>query len=403
MTHRSISLFFLFAFALFSCIGAEVKEEPQDQKVEAEIVLGNQQLPILLPLLEDKRVAVVGNHTSLIGTTHLVDSLLEIGVVIKKVFSPEHGFRGNADAGEKVLSQIDERTKLPIISLYGSNKKPKAEQLEDVDVILFDIQDVGARFYTYISTLHYVMEAAAEKGIPLIILDRPNPNGHYVDGPVLNLKHKSFVGMHKIPVVHGMTIGEYAQMINGEKWLKNEIECQLSVIRMKNYDHTTSYNLNKRPSPNLPNMKAVYLYPSLCFFEGTAISVGRGTDKPFQQIGHPSMPNYTYSFTPKSNFGAKSPKLNEKLCKGIDLSTISNDELREREQINLSYIIQFYKEFPDKEKFFTNFFSLLAGENNLESQIKAGRSEEEIRSSWQSNLTAFKAIRKKYLIYKDFE
>ncbi len=403
MTYRNLSLFVLFVFTLLACARGEVSEEVHSVEETTSIVLGNEQLPLYLPLLQDKKVAVVGNHTSIIGNTHLVDSLLSLEVNVVKVFSPEHGFRGKADAGEKVQSKIDDRTKLPIVSLYGANKKPKAAQLTDVDVILFDIQDVGARFYTYISTLHYVMEAASESNVQLIILDRPNPNGHYVDGPVLEKEHTSFVGMHPIPIVHGMTIGEYAQMINGEKWLKDGVECDLHIIKVKHYDHRKPYSLKVRPSPNLPNMKAVYLYPSLCFFEGTVISVGRGTDKPFQQIGHPLLSHYPYSFTPQPNFGAKSPKLNQKRCVGIDLSSLSEEELSSKTQLDLSFLLRFYNEYPNKDHFFTNFFSLLAGNESLEKQIESGLSEEAIRSSWQTGINDFRKVRQKYLLYKDFE
>lgn len=407
---RSSCSILKLCFLLF-CIPANVacskaQEKSSADKVEAEItkvsnkiVLGSEQLNLYLPLLENKKVAFVGNHTSTIGQVHLVDTLLNLGVNITKVFSPEHGFRGTADAGEKVNNEIDERTKLPIFSLYGKNKKPSNEQLSEVEIIVFDIQDVGVRFYTYISTLHYVMEAAAENKIPVVLLDRPNPNGHFVDGPILETKYKSFVGMHPVPVVHGLTIGEYGKMINGEKWLKNEVKCDLTVINCKNYSRAMSYNLTSAPSPNLPNMQSIYLYPSLCFFEGTPISVGRGTSKPFQQIGHPALKKYDYSFTPQPSFGAKYPKLSAQKCFGLDFSTGSVEEYKNWGKLNLSMLLQFYKEYPEKSKFFTNFFNLLAGNSSLQNAIKEGKSETEIREEWKDGLTQFQQMRQAYLIY----
>jgi uncharacterized protein YbbC (DUF1343 family) len=393
----------------FSCISSQenaekvIEKSPESAKVVKEVALGNEQSDAYFPLIKNKRIAFVGNHTSLIKGQHLVDSLLKGGFNIVKVFSPEHGFRGLADAGEKVNNEIDPTTSLPIISLYGSNKKPKAVALKDVDVILFDIQDVGARFYTYISTLHYVMEAAAENKIPVVVLDRPNPNGHYVDGPVLQKQYKSFVGMHPVPVVHGMTIGEYAKMINGEGWLKGKISCDLTVISCKDYDHSMRYALTVPPSPNLPTMRAVYLYPSLCFFEGTPVSIGRGTDFPFQQIGHPSLTNYVYSFVPKPSFGSKSPKLKNEMCLGINLSVLSVDHLKKEKFLKLNYLLEFYDQFQEKELFFTEFFNLLAGNNRLQAAIKSGKSEAEIRKLWEAELKEFKQLRAKYLLYPDFD
>ena len=369
-------------------------------KEEAKLVLGNEQLNKYLLNIIDKKVAFIGNHTSTIGKTHLVDSLLSLNVNIRKVFSPEHGFRGTADAGEKVNNEIDSKTNLPIISLYGKNKKPSNKQLEGIEVIVFDIQDVGVRFYTYISTLHYVMEAAAENNIQVIVLDRPNPNGHYIDGPILEKKYQSFVGMHPVPVIHGMSIGEYAKMINGEKWLKNGIQCNLKVVSCKNYSHKFPYKVKLSPSPNLPNMKSIYLYPSLCFFEGTPVSVGRGTEKPFQQIGHPSIKGYRYSFIPEPTFGAKNPKLNGKKSFGIDFS--SADEVvikKEWSSLNLSYLIEFYQKYPEQEKYFTNFFNLLAGNSKLQKAIKESKSEIEIKASWKEGLDEYKVMRKNYLLY----
>ena len=372
-----------------------------------DIVVGANKTTELLSKLSNKRVGIVANQTSVIYKsateyTHLVDSLVALNVNVQTVFSPEHGFRGKADAGEIVKDGKDVKTGLPIISLYGKNKKPYPKQLENLEVVIFDVQDVGVRFYTYISTLHYVMEACAEANIPLIVLDRPNPNGHYVDGPILEEAFKSFVGMHPIPIVHGMTIGEYAQMINGEKWLANEIQSDLTIIPMENYTHQTSYSLPIKPSPNLPNDQAINLYPSLCLFEGTSISIGRGTSQQFQVIGTPeySLKRHTYSFTPKPNFGSKSPKHNGKECNGYNLS-----EHEKLSEINLTWLIDFYKthqEYAPEIPFFNKdkFFSKLAGTQKLQQQIEAGLSEAEIKATWKKGLEEFKKIRANYLIYK---
>lgn len=384
-----------------------VKEEPL--YCNADVVVGAADIDSYIDLLKDKKVGIVGNQSSMINQTHLVDSLRSLGVNVIKVFSPEHGFRGDADAGEKVVSGVDEKTGLPIISLYGSNKKPTAEQLADIDILLFDIQDVGARFYTYISTLHYVMQAAAESGKKIIVLDRPNPNGHYVDGPVLNPKFSSFVGMHAIPVVHGMTIGEYAQMINGEGWLGSGLVCDLQVIKCQGWDHTKYYELPIAPSPNLKNMTAIYLYPSLCFFEGTVVSVGRGTDYPFQVIGHPKFEvdvlERLYKFTPAPNATAENPVLKGQLCYGYDLHETDVKEYRQSAKLDLSYLLEFYKKLKMGSAFFlkSNFINNLAGTDQLKAQIIAGKSLEEIEATWQDGLTKFKEIRKKYLLYTDFE
>ena len=369
-----------------------------------DVKVGASQISEYLNLLENKKVGVVGNQSSLIGEKHLVDSLLSLNIDVVKVFSPEHGFRGKADAGEKVASGIDKKTGLPIISLYGSNKKPRADQLNGVDVLVFDIQDVGARFYTYISTLHYVMEACAENNIDLIVLDRPNPNGHYFDGPILKPKYKSFVGMHKVPVVHGMSIGEYAQMINGEFWLPDSLNCDLTVIKCAGWDHTKFYKLPIKPSPNLPNMLSIYLYPSLCFFEGTVVSVGRGTKTPFQVAGHPKFVTDSFDFKPMPSDGAKHPKLEGKLCYGIDFTTIGLNVVQKQNQIRLNWLLLFYKKLNMKAQFFlkSNFINLLAGSDELKSQIIAGKTESEIRASWQDGLSEFKTVREKYLLYPDF-
>jgi uncharacterized protein YbbC (DUF1343 family) len=356
--------------------------------------LGADQIDKYFPLLDNKSIGVVGNQSSLIGSTHLVDSLLSTKQQVVKVFSPEHGFRGTADAGAHIESGVDEKTGLPIVSLYGNNKKPTANQLQGIDILLFDIQDVGARFYTYISTLHYVMEAAAENSIPLVVLDRPNPNGHYVDGPILDSAYRSFVGMHPIPIVHGMTIGEYAQMINGQQWLKNGVQCQLTVITMQGYSRTMPYDLPIKPSPNLPNAQAVNLYPSLCLFEGTNVSVGRGTDLPFQHYGAPYLKN-DYFFIPKSGEGAKYPKHEGQKCYGKDLS-----QFPKLSQLDLSYLIDAYQQSADKDTFFNTFFDKLAGGSDLRLSIIGGKSEEEIRKSWADGLNVFKEQSAPYLIYK---
>ncbi|MEN9523001.1 MAG: hypothetical protein RL065_1378 [Bacteroidota bacterium] len=368
----------------------------------SEIITAAEQTEIYLPLLKNKKIALVVNPTSTIGKTHLVDSLMKLSINVRKVFAPEHGYKGNADAGEHLSNDRDKKLNLEIISLYGNHKKPTIDDLANIDIIVFDIQDVGVRFYTYISTLHYVMQAAAENNIPLLILDRPNPNGHYIDGPILEKKFKSFIGMHPVPIVHGMTIGEYAQMINGENWLstgKSRLRCNLQIIKCKNYTHHSFYKLPIKPSPNLPNMTSIYLYSSMCFFEGTTLSLGRGTNKPFQQFGSPDLKNYTYSFMPKSVDGAKNPPCLNQLCFGKDLSNIALDSLQHQTQINLSYLFEAYKNHPSKDKFFIPFFTSLAGNEILEKQIKQGLSEAEIRKTWQPSLKKFQQIRANYLLY----
>jgi uncharacterized protein YbbC (DUF1343 family) len=350
-----------------------------------------------LPYLKGKSVGMVVNQTSTIGNAHLVDTLKAQGVLIKKVFAPEHGFRGEADAGATIKSGIDEKTGLPIISLYGKNKKPTHEHLKDLDVVIFDIQDVGVRFYTYISTMHYVMQACAENKVPLLILDRPNPNGMYVDGPILEMEYQSFVGMHPIPILHGLTVAELAQMINGEKWLQNGLQCELKIIRNRNYKHSDFYSLPIKPSPNLPNDLSIALYPSLCLFEGTLISVGRGTPKPFQQIGHPSLTQFEHTFTPVSMPGSSvHPPFENEKCYGIIFQQKDFEEA-----ISLRYLIDFYNQFPEKEAYFNSFLTKLAGTKSLQQQIEAGFSEEEIKMTWQAGLEEYKKIRNNYLIYED--
>lgn len=354
---------------------------------------------------EELTVGVVVNQTSRVGNEHLVDRLLAEGMLVKKIFAPEHGFRGTADAGEKIKDGKDPKTGLPIISLYGKNKKPTAEMFEDIDMIIFDIQDVGARFYTYISTMFYVMQACTENNKFLMVFDRPNPNGHYVDGPVLKSGFESFVGVHQVPVVHGMTIGEYATMINKEGWLSPEPPIEMKVFKCENYNHKKRYELPVKPSPNLPNMTSIYLYPSLCFFEGTVVSVGRGTDSPFQIYGHPNLKG-DFQFTPKPTAGSKYPKLEGEKCNGISFTNTPISKLEKINRLDLSYLIESYQQLKNGEQPFFNknlFFDKLAGTDELRKQIEKGMTEEAIRATWQSDLNEFKAMRKKYLLYEDFE
>lgn len=398
----------LILLTVFACGSSSEKGEDFQRSKSAkseitiqeskELRVGAELFERYAPLITNKNVAVVANPTSYLFTVdqHLVDFLLSKDINVTRVFAPEHGFRGTADAGEHVRDDIDTKTGLPLISLHGSTKKPKPEHLKDVEVVIFDIQDVGARFYTYISTLHYVMEACAEAGIPMLILDRPNPNGHYIDGPILEKQHQSFVGMHPIPIVHGMTIGEYAQMINGEKWLDNGITCELTVIPVANYTHNTPYSLPIKPSPNLPNDQSIQLYPSLCFFEGTPINAGRGTDMQFQIFGAPNLPQekFQFSYTPRSNEGAKHPKFKGQLCYGKDLR-----EYPTLNSINLEWVIEAYEASGKPSDFFTSFFTLLAGTTTLQHQIEQGESAQAIRDSWKSGLDTFEKTRAKYLIY----
>ena len=384
---------------------------------------------VYLPLLKGKRVGVFANHTATIGHKHLVDSLFSLGINITKAFGPEHGFRGTADAGEKIDNYIDAATGIPVISLYGKKRKPSAEDLADVDILLFDIQDVGTRFYTFISSLQEFMEVAFENSKPLIILDRPNPNGFYVDGPVLDTAYKSFVGMQPIPTVYGMTMAEYAMMIAGERWLSEKANKKYEyyqraqnsadtafhfrIIKCGNYTHKSKYILPVKPSPNIPDMASVYWYGSNCLFEGTVLSEGRGTDHPFVIFGHPSLPKHLYAFTPTSRDGAKEPKLKDQLSYGWNLFGTNEETLqRVDNKVQIKYLLEAYRLFPDKENFFIkpkngnatgSFFNKLAGNSELMDQIKAGKAEAEIRQSWQPKLAVFKTIRKKYLLYPDFE
>jgi uncharacterized protein YbbC (DUF1343 family) len=373
------------------------------QKPSAELKCGAERFEQYLPVLQNKRIALVANQSSLVKGEHLLDVLLAKKVQIIKLFGPEHGFRGKADAGEKISNGKDSKTGLPIVSLYGKHYKPSAKDLKGVDLVLFDIQDVGVRFYTYLSTLHYVMEACAEQGKTLIVLDRPNPNGQYVDGPVLDMKHSSFVGMHPVPVVYGMSIGEYAQMINGQGWLKNKIHCDLKVIPCANWNRENPYILPVKPSPNLPNQLSISLYPSLCFFEGTVVSAGRGTDYPFQCYGHPNFTHGDFIFTPRSIPNAsKYPKFRGKNCVGYDLRKLNVEAFRARKKLDLSFLMTAYKELKNKNVFFNSFFVMLAGTDDLRSQLENSISEEEIRRSWEKDLQKFRAIRVNYLLYPDF-
>lgn len=372
--------------------------QPAVSPIPSQLLVGAERMESYLPSLNEKSIAVVGNQTSMVGSAHLVDTLLARHVKVVKVFSPEHGFRGDADAGEHVATATDKLTGLPLVSLYGNNKKPNAEQMQGLDLVLFDIQDVGVRFYTYISTLHYVMEACAESNVKLIVLDRPNPNGDYVDGPVLDTNFRSFVGMHPIPLVHGMTVGEYAQMINGEGWLPRQLKCDLEVVSCLNYTHSTAYSLPIPPSPNLRSDRAIRLYPSLCLLEATSVTVGRGTEAPFERFGHPDFPTTGFEFTPKSGYGAKTPKFEGIECKGYDISKPAQGESA---TFNLSYLQKAFAHlqlemFDGQDK----FFNLLAGNDVLIEQIKSGRSEEEIRTSWEPALSTYKTnVRPKYLLY----
>lgn len=368
------------------------------------VLTGADQTQLYVPYLKGKHIGMVINPTSVIGKnlTSSVDSLVKLGVDIKKLFGPEHGFRGNASDGAIVNDSVDPKTGIPVISLYGSRQnKPTPADLKGIDLMIFDMQDVGARFYTYFTTLHYVMEACAENNVELMILDRPNPNGFYVDGPVLDTAYRSIVGMHPVPIVHGMTMGEYAQMINGEGWLKNHIKCRLKIIKLANYRHNMLYNLPVHPSPNLSANQAVLLYPSLCLFEGTALSVGRGTAFPFQVVGHPLLKDsYPFSFTPVSIPGVSdNPPQKGQICYGIDLRKYDTKNIVKNGKLNLSWIISLYKAFPDKAHFFNAYFTKLAGSETLRRQIEAGKTEEAIRKSWEPGLSRYKLMRKKYLLY----
>ena len=366
--------------------------------LSAKIIPASEQFFLYLPLLKDKKVALVVNQSSIVNNNHLVDFLLSKRIKVKKIFAPEHGFRGEEDAGYSIKNSIDKKTSLPIISLYGKKKKPTKRDLKNIDIIIFDIQDVGVRFYTYLSTLHYILEASAKYKIPVIILDRPNPNAYYIDGEVLDRRYSSFIGLDPVPTVYGMTIGEYAKMLNGEGWLSKGLKAKLKVIPIKNYTHQTPYTLPIKPSPNLPTKKSILLYPSLALFEGTVFSAGRGTRQPFELYGHPKYKDKSFSFTPKSRVGAKYPKFKNRVCYGVNL----RDKKIKNSQIDLSFILDAYKKYPNKKSFFlkNRFIDKLSGSNKLRLQIQKGYNQSQIRASWQKGLREFKKIRERYLIYK---
>ncbi len=379
----------------------QAAQQSKAEEVKSKILTGADQTEKYIPLLKGKRIGLVINQTAEINETPLVDSLKAFGINIKAIFGPEHGFRGTADAGEKVGNYIDSKTGFPVISLYGAKQAPSKEDLENIDLMVFDIQDVGARFYTFTITMARVMQACADNKVPLLILDRPNPIGNLVDGPILDPKFKSGVGMHRIPIAHGLTVGEFAQMINGEGWLKDGVKCDLQIIKVANYSHEMEYILPVKPSPNLPNNLSIYLYPSICLFEGTAISQGRGTLFPFQVLGSPLLKGkYDFTFTPVSIDGmSKNPPLENQLCYGIDFRKQNQENIRKQQQLDLKILIDLYAAFPDKEHFFTPFFNKLAGNDVLMQQIKDRKSEKEIRASWEPGLSEYKAKRKKYLLY----
>ncbi|GAA4829932.1 DUF1343 domain-containing protein [Algivirga pacifica] len=407
MNNKRLTFFITTVVSLFlaSCINGnstekDNKKEPSTVQ-QGPIKVGAEQLEAYLPLLKGKKVGMLVNQTSTIANTHLVDTLYALGVDIQYIFAPEHGFRGDADAGAHIKDSKDPKTGVEIISIYGKNKKPSADLMKELDVVLFDIQDVGVRFYTYISSMHYMMEACAENNKEMLVLDRPNPNGDYVDGPILDMNFQSFVGMHPIPIVHGLTVGELAKMINGEKWLEGEKTCELTVIPVKNYTHKMAYSLPIKPSPNLPNDQSIRLYPSICFFEATPVSIGRGTDFPFQVIGYKEKGMGSFTFKPRSIPGAaKNPKLKGEECYGVDLRQV------ETKGFSLNYLLEWHRKFENKgEKLFTraSFMDKLSGTDQLRKQVEEGKSEEEIRDSWAPSLQVYKAMRKKYLLYPDFE
>ena len=385
--------FIFFAFLLCSTLLCHAQKD--------QVIVGAEQTSEYFPILKGKRIAIFSNHTGMVGNKHLLDVLIENKFNVVAIFSPEHGFRGDADAGEHVKSSVDPKTGVPILSLYdGKDKKPSDASMRKFDILIVDIQDVGLRFYTYYVTMCRLMDACAEYNRKVLLLDRPNPNGHYVDGPILDMKFKSGVGWLPIPVVHGLTLGELAQMVNGERWLPKSRVCDLTIIPCKNYTHQTMYELPIAPSPNLPNMKAIYLYPATCFFEATPVSLGRGTDLPFQIYGHPNMTGYDYSFTPRSVSGAKNPPQLNKKCYGVNLSNMSNEEIWKR-GVDLTYVIDAYRNLNMDDHFFRSFFELLIGTDYVRKMIKEGKSAEEIRATWQDDVEKFKVQRKPYLLYAE--
>lgn len=406
-----LSRFFIFSF-LFTIAykgsiakvyhsNNEVNSQTNQLQKNSSILTGADQTEKYIPLLKGKKIGLVVNQTAEINGVPLVDSLKSLGINIKAIFGPEHGFRGDADAGEKVGNYIDHKTGFPVVSLYGAKQAPSKEDLKDIDLMIFDIQDVGARFYTYTITLARVMQACADNNVPLLILDRPNPIGNLVDGPILDPKFKSGVGIHPIPIAHGLTVGEFAKMINGEKWLINGAQCKLNIIKIANYNHAKEYILPVKPSPNLPNNLSIYLYPSICLFEGTVLSQGRGTTFPFQVLGHPQLKGkYDFSFTPVSIAGmSKNPPLENQLCYGIDFRKMDTESIRKQKGLNIQLLIDLYQQYPDKGSFFTPFFNKLAGNEVLMQQIKDGKTEKEIRESWAAGLGNYKEKRKAYLLY----
>lgn len=397
----------LLLFAAVSAKGAtqikaQITAQETTERIKAENVrTGAEQTELYLTQLWNKKVGIVANHTALVGSTHLVDMLIDLGIDIRMVFAPEHGFRGEADAGAHIKSYRDEKTGVEVVSIYGSNKKPDPKLIATLDIVLFDIQDVGLRYYTYLSSMHYAMESCAEAGVPFMVLDRPNPNGMYVDGPILEPKHRSFVGMHPIPTVHGMTLGELAQMINGKGWLKGGVKCELTVIPCADYTRQTRYQLPVKPSPNLPNMRSIYLYPSLCFMEGTQVSIGRGTEFPFQLYGHPKMKQGQFSFTPRTTAGATNPPQKDKLCWGVDLRHNPTDEKLIERGVDLSYTVAAYREVGGGKSFFLPIFKLLTGVDYVQQMIIDGYSAAEIEAMWRDDVEKFKVERKPYLIYDE--
>ena len=397
---RKMMLFF-FLFIATLTVSAQVKHR---FLYHSDIKTGAERFELYMGLIRDKNIGILANHTSVIRQTHLVDSLHRMKLRILKIFSPEHGFRGKLEAGEEYSDMTDPATGIPVISLYGKKQKPTAHDLEGIQVMLIDLQDVGVRFYTYVSSMQYMMEACAREGIQVIVLDRPNPNGYFIDGPVLDQKEKSFVGMNPVPLVHGMTLGEMAEMINGEGWLPKEVKCNLRVIPVFNYGHTDFYHLPLPPSPNLPNMASVYLYPSLGLFEGTIVSVGRGTGMPFQVIGYPGLKDAPDRFTPVAMAGfSTNPPYKDKECNGYLLKEFGETFIRDGSKIYLFWLLELYRSYPDKKHFFNDYFDKLAGTSELRKMIIDEKSEEEIRNAWKPGITAFKKLRKKYLLYPDFE
>lgn len=402
MLFRTNLKFFVF-ISLFFQQNCAQNSPPVATGEKEPVQVAASRTDVYFPDLQGKRLGLMVNHTSTVNGVHLVDTLLASGMSVEVVFAPEHGFRGDADAGAVIGDGVDDKTGVRLLSLYGGKYKPDPEDLSKLDLVIFDIQDVGARFYTYVSSMTYLMEACAEQGVPFMVLDRPNPLGYYVDGPVLDTAYRSFVGMHPIPVVHGLTVGELATMINGEGWLKGGVQADLKVVPCSGYDHQTYYDLPIPPSPNLPNMKAIYLYPSTCFFEGTAASEGRGTEKQFQVYGHPDFPGGDVSFTPMPMKGAQKPKLEGQLCRGFDLSTLSMDSLRNIRQVQVEYLVDFYQGFPNKDSLFLKnlYLDKLAGGKGLREAVLAGKGADEIRASWEPDLSVYRALRKKYLLYPE--